>query len=120
MNYQAGGVEIDEGSIQTFKREMAEELGVQVNKVEPLGVIIYDFNILHLRNIATYYLAHVEKAATKHYTKIELEQFESIKWIKVDELMQLLKNPHTQNVGKLIHRRESLALMEYLRNNHRN
>ena len=110
-----GGVEDHESSKDCFVREMQEEVGVQIDEPKLIGSIIYDFYLIGLKNVATYYCAHVTGTATKHLTDLEKRLFESVKWIPIDEAIKLLSDPKVQNVGKIIHKRELIAIREYLK-----
>ncbi len=110
-----GGIEENEGSLTCFKREMEEELGVIVKDIHFLGVISYNYSLLELQNYGLYYYANVSKIVHNNLTELEKSLFKEVVWLKIEDLIKLLSDAKVSNVGKLIHKRELIAINEYIR-----
>ena len=61
-----GGVEQGEDLITAIKRELKEELGVQVDVICKLGVVSDYYNLIHRHNINNYFLCKVESFGEKN------------------------------------------------------
>ncbi|MPN29149.1 hypothetical protein SDC9_176600 [bioreactor metagenome] len=109
-----GGIEENEGSLNCFKREMEEELGLVVKDINFLGLISYNYSILELQNYGLYYYAHVDKIVHNNLTELEKTLFKEVIWLKIDDLIRLLSDNSVENVGRLIHKRELIAINEYI------
>jgi 8-oxo-dGTP diphosphatase len=108
-----GGIESDETPEVALFREMQEELGVRVKTFQKLGVITYNFNILNLKTIAYYYACKFNGKSENNWTAVEQAQINEILWLKPAELEKLLSKTKVANVGRIIHKRELLAIKEW-------
>lgn len=70
-----GGVEAGEDLVTAIKRELAEELGVDVEVMCKIGVVSDYYNLIHRHNINNYFLCKVISFGDKHLTKDEIEDF---------------------------------------------
>jgi len=105
-----GGQEEGEKILDTFLREMEEEVGVTVKDIVPLGVVEYEYNLLLRREYSHYFLARKDRAVPRKLTEMEASFFSELCWINIDELIRILKTEKVENVGILIHRREAFML----------
>lgn len=80
-----GTVEFGETIQDAIKREVREEVGVEIDLQEPLGftnhIDIQDGRILHW--VALHYLAHITSGAPQN---LEPENHEEIRWFPLDKL----------------------------------
>ena len=70
-----GGVEAGEDLVTAIKRELAEELGVDVEVMCKIGVVSDYYNLIHRHNINNYFICKVISFGDKHLTKDEIEDF---------------------------------------------
>ena len=70
-----GGVEAGEDLVTAIKRELAEELGVDVEVMCKIGVVSDYYNLINRHNINNYFLCKVISFGDKHLTKDEIEDF---------------------------------------------
>lgn len=70
-----GGVENGEDLISAIKRELKEELGVQVEVICKIGVVSDYYNLIHRHNINNYFLCKVKSFGEKNLTQDEIENF---------------------------------------------
>ncbi len=70
-----GGVEKGENLRSAIRRELKEELGVDVEIVCKIGVVEDYYNLIHRHNINNYYLCKVVAFGDKHLTADEEKSF---------------------------------------------
>ena len=70
-----GGVENGEDLLSAIKRELKEELGVNVEIICKIGVVSDYYNAVHRHNINNYFLCRITFFGEKNLTKDEIEQF---------------------------------------------
>jgi mutator protein MutT len=108
-----GGIEENETPEVALVREMKEELGVKVEKIQNLGVVTYNFNLLGLKTIAYCYACTFNGKSKNKWTEVEQTQIDEIVWLKPLALKKLLTSTKVKNVGKIIHKRELLVLKQW-------
>lgn len=102
-----GGVENGEDLISAIKRELKEELGVQVEVVCKIGVVSDYYNLIHRHNINNYFLCKAESFGEKNLTQDEIESFHlSTLKLSYKEAVQEYENRANTRLGKLIANRE--------------
>lgn len=102
-----GGVENGEDLISAIKRELKEELGVQVEVVCKIGVVSDYYNLIHRHNINNYFLCKAESFGEKNLTQDEIESFHlSTLKLSYKEAVQEYENRANTKLGKLIANRE--------------
>lgn len=102
-----GGVENGEDLISAIKRELKEELGVQVEVVCKIGVVSDYYNLIHRHNINNYFLCKVKSFGEKNLTQDEIESFHlSTLKLSYKEAVQEYENRANTKLGKLIANRE--------------
>ena len=114
-----GGIEKGECKLDAVEREVKEELGYSCKIVSKICTIVHEFNLINRITTAHYYYVKVDTSTCEtNYTESEKKLFNGVEWFTLDELeAELRKN--NNNVGKLVHDRELLALQkfkEYLEN----
>lgn len=102
-----GGVENGEDLISAVKRELKEELGVQVEVICKIGVVSDYYNLIHRHNINNYFLCKAESFGEKNLTQDEIESFHlSTLKLSYKEAVQEYENRANTKLGKLIANRE--------------
>lgn len=102
-----GGVEEGEDLIAAVKRELKEELGVQVQVVGKIGVVSDYYNLIHRHNINHYFLCKVEAFGEKNLTEDEILQFHlGTLQLSYEEAVQEYQDRSDTKLGRLIADRE--------------
>lgn len=102
-----GGVEEGENLLSAIKRELKEELGVEVDVVCKIGVISDYYNLIHRHNLNNYFLCRIESFGDKNLTKDEVEDFHlsTLKMTYGEAVDEYEKRRETK-LGRLIANRE--------------
>ena len=70
-----GGVEPGEDLEAAIRRELREELGVEVEILAKIGLVSDYYNLIHRHNLNHYYLCRVRAFGDKHLTEDEVQSF---------------------------------------------
>ena len=70
-----GGVEPGEDLEAAIRRELREELGVEVEILAKIGLVSDYYNLIHRHNLNHYYLCRVRAFGDKHLTEGEVQSF---------------------------------------------
>ena len=68
-----GGVEEGEDLDTAIRRELKEELGIEVEVLCKIGLVSDYYNLIHRHNINNYFLCKIVAFGEKHLTKDEIE-----------------------------------------------
>ena len=102
-----GGVEENEELLDAIKRELKEELGVEVDVVCKIGVVSDYYNLIHRHNINNYFLCKVKSFGDKNLTKEEMDDFHlSTLRLSYEEACKEYEYRANSKLGKLISNRE--------------
>ena len=102
-----GGIEKDEDLIDALKRELKEELGVDVKAITKIGIVSDYYNLIKRHNINHYYLCKIKKFGEKNLTKDEIEKFHlSTLKLTYDEAILEYEKCRNSKLGRLIANRE--------------
>ena len=102
-----GGVEENEELLDAIKRELKEELGVEVDVVCKIGVVSDYYNLIHRHNINNYFLCKVKSFGDKNLTKEEMDDFHlSTLRLSYEEACKEYEYRANTKRGKLISNRE--------------
>ena len=102
-----GGVEENEELLDAIKRELKEELGVEVDVVCIIGVVSDYYNLIHRHNINNYFLCKVKSFGDKKLTKEEMDDFHlSTLRLSYEEACKEYEYRSNSKLGKLISNRE--------------
>ena len=102
-----GGVEENEELLDAIKRELKEELGVEVDVVCKIGVVSDYYNLIHRYNINNYFLCKVKSFGDKKLTKEEMDDFHlSTLRLSYEEACKEYEYRSNSKLGKLISNRE--------------
>ena len=101
------GVEVNEELLDAIKRELKEELGVEVDVVCKIGVVSDYYNLIHRHNINNYFLCKVKSFGDKKLTKEEMADFHlSTLRLSYEEACKEYEYRANTKLGKLISNRE--------------
>lgn len=102
-----GGVEENEELLDAIKRELKEELGVEVDVICKIGVVSDYYNLIHRHNINNYFLCKVKSFGDKKLTKEEMDDFHlSTLRLTYEEACKEYEYRANSKLGKLISNRE--------------
>lgn len=107
-----GGVEKGEDLSQALKRELIEELGVEVEVITKIGVVSDYYNLIKRHNINNYFLCRVISLGESHLTEDEEKIFHlSTMKITYEDALKEYENNLSSRLGRLIRQRELPILL---------
>ena len=102
-----GGVEPGEDLDSAIRRELNEELGVEVEVICKIGVVSDYYNLIHRHNINNYFLCKIKSFGDKHLTKDEIEDFHlSTLKLKYEDALAEYEKCRCTSLGRLVANRE--------------
>ncbi len=102
-----GGVEAGEDLQSAIKRELKEELGVDVDVVSKIGVVSDSYNLIHRHNINNYFLCRIVSFGDKNLMKDEIDDFHlSTLKMTYEEAVEEYERRRETRLGRLIANRE--------------
>ncbi len=108
-----GGVELGEELEEAVRRELKEELGVEVEIICKLGVVSDYYNLIHRHNINNYYLCKIKSVGDTNMTKEEIEEFHlSTLKMKFSDAVHEYEQCSNTSLGRLVAKRE-LPILKY-------
>lgn len=108
-----GGAEPGEELTKAIRRELKEELGVEIDIVCKIGVVSDYYNLIHRHNMNNYYLCKVNSFGEKKLTQDEIECFHlsTLKMTFEDAVKEYEKCSNTK-LGRLVANRELPVLRQ--------
>lgn len=106
-----GGVKEDETLEEALRRELREEMGIEVEIISYLGVVTDYYNLIDRKNINHYFLVRRLKDVPNHLEKDEINDFhlKRVKFLYEDAIKEYDKFKD-EKLGKLIYNREKPVL----------
>ena len=102
-----GGVESGENLNDAIRRELKEELGVDVEIICKIGIVNDYYNLIHRHNINNYFLCKAISFGDKHLTRDETEDFHlSTLKMKYEEALTEYEKCRSTKLGRLVANRE--------------
>ena len=102
-----GGVESGEDLDTAIRRELNEELGIEVEVLCKIGVVSDYYNLIHRHNINNYFLCKIVSFGEKHLTKDEIVDFHlSTLKLKYEEALAEYERCRCTGLGRLVANRE--------------
>lgn len=102
-----GGVESGEDLEEAIRRELSEELGVDVEVLCKIGTVSDYYNVIKRHNISNYFLCRVKSWGDKHMTEAEINEFHlnTLKFT-YEEAVNAYEDHKDSRIGRLIAQRE--------------
>ena len=107
-----GGIEKGENEVEALKRELDEELGLEVEPIVKLGIIKDEYNLINRQNINNYYLCRATKKTRIHHESLGDEMISEIFKVDIKELINLYQVNKESNIGRLVFNREVPIIKE--------
>jgi len=102
-----GGKEEIETEEEAIRRELNEELGVEVDILCRLGKVSDYYNLIHRHNINHYFLCQVKSFGKSHQTDAEIQNFHlSTLKMSYQEALKEYEQCRNTKLGRLISQRE--------------
>ena len=100
-------VEEGEDLLTAVRRELKEELGINVAVICKIGVVSDYYNLIHRHNINNYFLCRVESFGDKKLTEDEIKSFHlSTLKLSYEEAVKEYEYRSNTRLGKLVANRE--------------
>ncbi|MGE5652757.1 MAG: NUDIX hydrolase [Bacillota bacterium] len=107
-----GGMELGETKEMTVRRELGEELGIEIEILSEVGCIVDRYNNIRQRNLVYYYLVMVAGSRPLQRTDEEDGFITTVEWLPIDEAIWVLNTYPADPRGLTLHRRDRMALLE--------
>ena len=102
-----GGVEPGEDLETAIRRELNEELGVEVDILDRIGLVSDYYNLIHRHNLNHYFLCKIRSFGEKHMTQQEIEDFHlSTLKLSYKDAVKEYENSTGTKLGRLVTNRE--------------
>ena len=102
-----GGVEAYEDLNLAIKRELSEELGIEVDVLAKIGLVSDYYNLIKRHNLNHYFLCKVKSFGKSHMTDDEINIFHlSTLVLTYDEAINEYERCNNTPIGRLIYNRE--------------
>ena len=112
-----GGIEENEGIYEALVREIGEEMGYRLKKLEMVGSILDAYNLIG--RITLSHFAHVlldtSEKMPLHRTEAEEILIKEIVWLKPLDALERLKHQYYSSVDLIVQRRDAAALEYFLK-----
>ena len=102
-------MEWNEDKIETFRREVREETGCEIDNIKEIWTVIEECS--NWKQISYCFIWKIVNKWEPHFTEKEIGRWYSLKWVSLDEALSLMKNslPATED-GKMKQERDLFIL----------
>ena len=108
-----GGVEEGENLEEAIRRELREELGIEVNILGEIAVVEDDYNLILRHNVQHYFLVEKTKEVASHQTEDELYKFHMRRLtLTYEEALAYYEKNKNEKLTHLIYQRE-VPVLQY-------
>ncbi len=112
--YETPGGGVDDG--ETFEeaviRECKEELGEDIEVLQPLGVVKDAYNLIFRKNENHYFLCKKLSQGQRHFVSEGDMFIQKTLWLSIDDAIALVKGQSDHGVSQLVKARELPILLE--------
>lgn len=105
-----GGVNKCEDKRSAFKREIAEELGIEALPLKYIGRIDIEYNLLKRIDRCYFYIGKAVGTTCMRREEYEKELFDNIVWVNLNDVESFYQNNQAVLVGNMIHTRDLAAI----------
>ncbi len=113
-----GGLEENEDLTGCIIREVKEETGLEIGKLDLIGSVVDAYNKINRITLSTFFHCLVNDLDEKglHRTQEEQILIKEMVWLKPEDALERLRNSWTSKVDLIVQRRDAAALTYYLDN----
>ena len=113
-----GGVEENEKYDEAMLREIGEETGFKVKKIELIGSVLDTYNLIGRITFSTFFHCLLDTADTVKTKRTEEEEIliSEILWYDPLEALDILEHHGINRCDRLVQKRDAAALRYYLEN----
>lgn len=101
-----GGIDEKESPEEAAIRECQEELGYDIEIIEPIGIIKDQYALIGRNNINYYFLARQKKIKGKHLVSDGDSLIDKTLYLPIDKIIELYENMPNEMIPLLLKRRE--------------
>lgn len=101
-----GGIDEKETPDEAVIRECKEELGYEIEIIQPIGIIKDQYALIGRNNINYYFLAKQKRLTGKHYVSEGDSLIDKTLYLPIDEIIELYENLPDKMIPLLLKRRE--------------
>ena len=103
-------IEWDESKIETFRREIKEETGCEIENIKEIWKVIE--KELDWEQINYCFIWRIVGKWEPHFTEKEIERWCELKWVSLDEAVSLIKNEEANTDEAKLKRERELFIIE--------
>ena len=103
-------VEWDESKIETFRREIKEETGCEIENIKEIWKVIE--KVSDWEQINYCFIWRIVSKWEPHFTQKEIERWCELKWVTLDEAVSLIKNEEANTYEAKLKRERELFILE--------
>lgn len=109
-----GGIEENESIIAALHREITEETGGKINKIDGLGIVYENRASLDYTQINYYFIVSIDGIGKTNFTDAEKENKTMLEWHELSDVIHLINNQKFNSIQqKYLKARDVAALNAY-------
>lgn len=105
-----GGIKKFESKKKALRREILEEVGVEIKEIKSLIRIVDFYNMIQRRNDNYFYLCKVKSYKEAHLEDYEKKIMKGVFWFKIEDAIDAYENSYPSPVALLVKQRELIVL----------